>query len=97
MRDQFGKEYLDDFEVRMPEPVKQDAINGSLSRIHYDSMIKNCNVKHVLTLGWIATTADELGEGIAEKVMRDLGAWRDFAPIEIREDGGYNIVSVEQE
>lgn len=92
LRDEFGKEYWRAMIIDMPEPVKQDAIHKSLSRMHYDYMVKEFNTKHVLTLGWIATGAQvEIDPKVIESVMVRLGAWDGLDPITDLGDGAYRL------
>lgn len=67
--------------------AKQNDLHRSLSHFHFDWMQKECNLSQVLTLAWIATTADDPGE-LAIKMFGD--AWDLFDPI-IREGNGAYI------
>ena len=90
-RDQHGREYLPSMELTLPTPVKQDAINKSLSYAHFDWLKQDINKKHLLTLAWIATTG-QMREEVAGKIFQQLGAWDAFDIVKQAEDGGYLTV-----
>lgn len=66
---------------------RQSEVNRALSEAHYDWMVRECNISQVLTLAWIATTADEPSDYIATKIFGD--AWGQFDPVVMMEDGKY--------
>ena len=65
-----------------PKRGKQGSIRGALL---LDG--KRCNIYQVLTLAWIATTADEPSDYIATKIFAD--AWDQFDAVVMMEDGKY--------
>lgn len=94
-RDSTGNDYLKDTCITLTEPVKQSAINKSLSTFHYDWMKSDVNMNHLLTLAWIATTGPEPSDVIAAKIFSNMGAWSDFDLVEQLPDGGYVTVPKE--
>ena len=91
-RDSTGNDYLKSTCVILNEPVKQSAINHSLSTFHYDWMKSEVNMNHLLTLAWIATTGPEPSDVIAAKIFSNMGAWKDFDFVQSLPDGGYVTV-----
>lgn len=92
-RDSFGENYLyEPMTIPLPEPIRQDAINKSLSEIHFDWVKQNVNKRHLLTLGWIATTALEPTPKLAYEIFDKLGAWDTFDIVQQTDDGGYLTV-----
>ena len=92
-RDSFGENYLyEPMTIPLPEPIKQDAINKSLSEIHFDWVKQNVNKRHLLTLGWIATTSLEPTPRLAYEIFDKLGAWDAFDIVQATDDGGYLTV-----
>lgn len=77
-RDNNSHNYLKAFEIYLKEPVKQSAINKSLSTIHYNWMKREVNIKHLLTLAWMATTAAPPSEELAFKIFDGLGGFSSF-------------------
>lgn len=94
-RDSTGNDYLKGTIITLTEPVKQSAINKSLSTFHYDWMKAEVNMNHLLTLAWIATTGPEPSDSVAVKIFSNMGAWSDFDPVEQLPDGGYVTVPKE--
>ena len=94
-RDSTGNDYLKDTCITLTEPVKQSAINKSLSNFHYDWMKSEVNMNHLLTLAWIATTGSEPSDSVAAKIFSNMGAWSDFDLVEQLPDGGYVTVPKE--
>ena len=88
-RDNSGNNYTKAFTIQLTEPVKQSAINKSLSHAHYDWMKKEVNMKHLLTLAWIATTGNEPSGETAFRMFDSLGAWDKFEYVIESDDGGY--------
>lgn len=91
-RDTTGKEYIKSMCIELSEPVKQSAINKALSQAHYDWMREAVNMRHLLTLGWIATTGNEPSDDMAGKMFEQMGAWRDFDYVQELEDGYLTVV-----
>lgn len=94
-RDSTGNDYLKGTSITLTEPVKQSAINKSLSNFHYDWMKSEVNMNHLLTLAWIATTGLEPSDSVAVKIFSKMGAWSDFDLVEQLPDGGYVTVPKE--
>lgn len=94
-RDSTGNDYLKGTSITLTEPVKQSAINKSLSAFHYDWMKAEVNMNHLLTLAWIATTGLEPSDSVAVKIFSKMGAWSDFDLVEQLPDGGYVTVPKE--
>lgn len=94
-RDSTGNDYLKGTSITLTEPVKQSAINKSLSAFHYDWMKADVNMNHLLTLAWIATTGPEPSDSVAVKIFSKMGAWSDFDLVEQLPDGGYVTVPKE--
>lgn len=94
-RDSTGNDYLKGTSITLTEPVKQSAINKSLSVFHYDWMKADVNMNHLLTLAWIATTGPEPSDSVAVKIFSKMGAWSDFDLVEQLPDGGYVTVPKE--
>lgn len=94
-RDSTGNDYLKGTSITLTEPVKQSAINKSLSAFHYDWMKAEVNMNHLLTLAWIATTGPEPSDSVAVKIFSKMGAWSDFDLVEQLPDGGYVTVPKE--
>lgn len=88
-RDNSGNNYTKAFTIQLTEPVKQSAINKALSHAHYDWMKKEVNMKHLLTLAWIATTGNEPSGETAFRMFDSLGAWDKFEYVIESDDGGY--------
>ena len=93
--DSTGNDYLKSTCIILNEPVKQSAINHSLSTFHYDWMKSEVNMNHLLTLAWIATTGPEPSDSVAVKIFSKMGAWSDFDLVEQLPDGGYVTVPKE--
>lgn len=94
-RDSTGNDYLKGTSITLTEPVKQSAINKSLSAFHYDWMKADVNMNHLLTLAWIATTGPEPSDSVAVKIFSKMGAWSDFDLVKQLPDGGYVTVPKE--
>ena len=94
-RDSTGNDYLKGTSITLTEPVKQSAINKSLSAFHYDWMKAEVNMNHLLTLAWIATTWSEPSDSVAVKIFSKMGAWSDFDLVQPLPDGGYVTVPKE--
>lgn len=94
-RDSTGNDYLKGTSITLTEPVKQSAINKSLSAFHYDWMKADVNMNHLLTLAWIATTGPEPSDSVAVKIFSKMGAWSDFDLVQSLPDGGYVTVPKE--
>jgi len=90
-RDANGNHYIKGMEIHLTEPVKQSAINTSLSRVHYDWMKSNVNMSHILTLAWIATTASPPYEELAFKLFDGLGAFEAFDVAVVESDGIFKL------
>lgn len=84
-----GRDYLKGMHIQLSEPVKQDAIHKSLSHAHYDFMRAEVNMRHLLTLAWIATTGPEPSDEVAARALGALGAWSEFDYVTPVDDGGY--------
>lgn len=66
--------------------AKQSDIEASLSEFHYDWLLANCNMKQVLTLGWIITTSKvEPDDYVASRMFGT--AWDEFDTVVVDEDG----------
>lgn len=94
-RDSTGNDYLKGTSITLTEPVKQSAINKSLSAFHYDWMKAEVNMNHLLTLAWIATTGPEPSDSVAVKIFSKISARSDFDLVEQLPDGGYVTVPKE--
>lgn len=94
-RDSTGNDYLKGTSITLTEPVKQSAINKSLSAFHYDWMKAEVNMNHLLTLAWIATTGPEPSDSVVVKIFSNMGAWSDFDLVEQLPDGDYVTVPKE--
>lgn len=88
-RDSNGRDYLKSMSIALSEAVKQDAIHKALSHAHYDFMRAEVNMRHLLTLAWIATTGPEPSDETAARVLGALGAWSEFDYVTPLDDGGY--------
>lgn len=77
-KDISGNPYIKGMELHLGEPVKQSAIHKALSEAHYDWMRENVNVKQLLTLAWIATTAAPPTEKLAMQLFLERGAFDAF-------------------
>ena len=95
-KDTVGNNYLKAMEIYLKEPVKQSAIHKSLSHAHYDWMKESVNMKHMLTLAWIATTATPPAEELAMKIFNDLNVFESFDLCTTTDDGSYCINLKEQ-
>lgn len=91
-KDSTGRDYIKSMCLELSEPVKQSTINKALSQAHYDWMKAEVNMKHLLTLAWIATTGPEPSDEVASKMFAQLGAWSDFDYVQELDDGAYLTV-----
>lgn len=84
-RDTTGRDYLKSMCINLKEPVRQDWINQALSRAHFDFMMTECNMNHVLTLSWLATTGPEPTDEVAMKIFSP--AFSQFNPVTVESHG----------
>ena len=92
-RDSAGKDYIYSPDtISLPEPIQQSAIDKSLSEYHFDWVKENVNKSHLLTVGWIATTASEPSPKLAFDIFDSIGAFDAFDIVQPTEDGGYLTV-----
>lgn len=91
-KDTAGRDYIKSMCIVLSEPVKQSAINKALSQAHYDWMKQEVNMRHLLTLAWIATTGPEPSDETAAKMFAQMGAWSDFDYVQALPDGDYLTV-----
>lgn len=90
--DQFNQTYLRGFVISLTEPIKQNAIHHALSEKHYEWMNSEINKKHLLTLGWVATTANtDLDSKLVHKMFTELGAFTAFDLCTADSDGHYRL------
>lgn len=68
-------------------PCRQNEINKALSQMHYDWMVRECNVSQVLTLAWIATTAPEPSDAMALRMFGNV--FDEFDVVTVEDDGRY--------
>ena len=89
--DSLQQTYLRGFVVPLPEPIKQSAIQNSLATLHYEWMNENINKAHLLTLGWVATTAKDPDTKLVHKIFDGLGAFTAFDICVPTEDGNFKL------
>ena len=90
-KDISGNPYIKGMELHLQEPVKQSAIHKALSHKHYDWMRENVNVKQLLTLAWIATTATPPTEKMAMQLFLERGAFDAFDFATSDDNGAFMI------
>ncbi len=86
-RDSNGRDYIKSMCLMMQNPVKQSEINKFLSQAHFDWMQEECNMNHVLTLAWIATTGPEPSDDVAMRIFVGTGIFEQLEPVTAVDDG----------
>lgn len=90
-KDPSSNPYLKGMELHLSEPVKQSAIHKALSEAHYDWMRKEVNTKQLLTLAWIATTAEASTEKLAMQLFLELDAFEAFEFVKVDDGETFRI------
>lgn len=70
-----GDEYIKGELWAIGQKIRQRNIADSLNKAHMAFMRDSVNRKHLLTLGWIATSGDFLDEETAMKLFTSTGVW----------------------
>lgn len=78
----------------MPLKVRQRNIAASLNEKHMEFMRTEVNLKHLLTLGWLATSGDFLENEKAYKLFESTGAWDLLDTAEINSDISATVTSL---
>lgn len=70
----------------MPLKVRQRNIAASLNEKHMEFMRTGVNLKHLLTLGWLATSGDFLENENAYELFASTGVWDLLDVADVAED-----------
>ena len=89
-----GDEYITGELWPMPIKVRQRNIAASLNEKHMEFMRTGVNLKHLLTLGWLATSGDFLENEKAYELFASTGAWSLLDTAEINSDMSANVTSL---
>ena len=89
-----GDEYITGELWPMPLKVRQRNIAASLNEKHMEFMRTGVNLKHLLTLGWLATSGDFLENEKAYELFASTGAWSLLDTAEINSDMSANVTSL---
>jgi hypothetical protein len=94
-KDSTGRDYIKSMSINLTEPVKQDAINKALSNAHFDWMMAECNMNHVLTLAWVATAGAEPSDDVAMSIFSKAKVFERLKPVTIEGHGVFITNPVE--
>lgn len=74
-RSQTGEEYIQSEEMNFPAPYKRRLIQDVLNEKH-EALIRTCNPKHILNIGWIASTVPyAFDDKHCDKLFTIQGGW----------------------